>query len=226
MPALPNILRTSAFRWIAAYLVLFPVAIASVVGYIFDKVDIPVAPLVLSLVLGGMMEQSFRQAMTISGADPGIFVGSGITVTLLVMSAIPLGLIGAVFGHIIMGMELSVLSVCGIVALAGVVVNDSIVLVDFINRRREEGGDLAEAVREAGVQRFRPILLTSLTTFAGLTPLLLERSVQAMFLIPMAVSLAFGVMFATVISLVLVPAGYLILDDLQRGFRAIYGKRS
>jgi multidrug efflux pump subunit AcrB len=145
---------------------------------------------------------------------------------LVVMSAIPFGLIGAVLGHIVMGMELSVLSVCGIVALAGVVVNDSIVLVDFVNRRRAEGGEVLTAVREAGVQRFRPILLTSLTTFAGLTPLLLEKSVQASFLIPMAISLGFGVLFATFISLVLVPAGYLILEDLGRSARWLYPPRS
>ena len=94
-----------------------------------------------------------------------------------------------------------------LVALTGVVVNDSLVLVDFINRRREQGRALAEAVREAGVARFRPILLTSLTTFVGLFPLMLETSMQAQFLIPMAISLAFGVLFATFITLVLVPAG-------------------
>ncbi|MDA0934949.1 MAG: efflux RND transporter permease subunit, partial [Planctomycetota bacterium] len=143
---------------------------------------------------------------------------------LVVMSAIPFGLIGAVLGHFVMGMQLSVLSIVGIVALAGVVVNDSIVLVDFVNRRREQGGELLLAIREAGVRRFRPILLTSLTTFAGLTPLLLEKSVQALFLIPMAISLGFGVLFATFISLVLVPSGYLILDDLHRAWRWLYGR--
>ena len=143
---------------------------------------------------------------------------------LVVMSAIPFGLIGAVLGHFVMGMQLSVLSIVGSVALAGVVVNNSIVLVDFVNRRREQGGELLLAVREAGVRRFRPILLTSLTTFAGLTPLLLEKSVQALFLIPMAISLGFGVLFATFISLVLVPSGYLILDDLHRAWRWLYGR--
>jgi multidrug efflux pump subunit AcrB len=102
----------------------------------------------------------------------------------------------------------------GAVALAGVVVNDSLVMVDYINRYREEH-DLESAVREAGVVRFRPILLTSLTTFFGLLPLLLERSMQARFLVPMAVSLGFGVVFATFISLVLVPSGYLIAEDLK-----------
>ena len=106
---------------------------------------------------------------------------------LVVMTAVPFGLVGAVLGHVALGMELSVLSLVGIVALAGVVVNDSLVLVDYINRAHEQGRALAEAVREAGVARFRPVLLTSLTTFAGLLPMILERSVQAAFLIPMAV---------------------------------------
>jgi multidrug efflux pump subunit AcrB len=135
---------------------------------------------------------------------------------IIVMSAIPFGIVGAVLGHVIMGHDLSVLSMVGIVALTGVVVNDSLVLVDFINRRRAQGGDLLDAVRRAGVERFRPILLTSLTTFAGLTPLMWETSVQAQFLIPMAIALAWGVVFSTAITLVFVPAGYLILDDLAR----------
>ena len=95
-------------------------------------------------------------------------------------------------------------------------------LVDFVNRKRGEGLSIAEAARTAGVARFRPILLTSMTTFAGLTPLILERSVQAQFLIPMALSLAFGVMFSTVVSLILVPCGYLILDDFGRAWRWLY----
>ncbi|MDH3197517.1 MAG: efflux RND transporter permease subunit [Candidatus Krumholzibacteria bacterium] len=135
---------------------------------------------------------------------------------LLVMSVIPYGFVGAVWGHVIMGLDLTILSMFGLVALTGVVVNDSIVLVHFINQRRREGMPLAEAVFQSGVQRFRPILLTSLTTFAGLTPLLLERSMQAKFLIPMAVSLAFGVVFATFITMVIVPVSYMILEDLKR----------
>lgn len=142
---------------------------------------------------------------------------------LIVMSAIPFGLVGAVWGHIIMGMELSIMSMFGLVALTGVVVNDSLVLVDFINRNRRAGTPLERAVRDAGVVRFRPILLTSLTTFAGVTPLLLERSVQARFLIPMAISLGFGVMFATFITLAIVPAAYIILEDIKHLGRKIYG---
>ena len=134
---------------------------------------------------------------------------------LLIMSAIPFGLVGAVWGHILMGKDLSILSMFGIVALAGVVVNDNLVLVDYVNRRRRAGSSLLEAVRSAGSARFRPILLTSLTTFGGLTPILLEKSLQAQFLIPMVISLAFGVMFSTFVSLVLVPSLYLILEDLR-----------
>ena len=131
---------------------------------------------------------------------------------LVVMSSIPFGITGAVIGHILMGMNLSVLSMMGIVALTGVVVNDSLVMVDFINRYREEGNTIRDAVLEAGPRRFRPIFLTSLTTFVGLIPLILEKSTQAKFMIPMAVSLSFGVLFATAITLLLVPVSYLTLE--------------
>ncbi len=134
---------------------------------------------------------------------------------LIIMSAIPFGLIGAIWGHAFLGWDLSMFSFIGIVALTGVVVNDSLVLVSYVNESRDNGEPLLRAVREAGVARFRPILLTSLTTFAGLTPLMMERSVQAQFLIPMAISLAFGVLFATLISLVMVPSIYVILEDLR-----------
>ncbi len=134
---------------------------------------------------------------------------------LIIMSAIPFGLVGATWGHLIMGMDISMLSMFGLVALAGVVVNDSLLMVDFINRNRRTAVSLAAAVREAGAARFRPILLTSLTTFFGLTPLMLETSLQAQFLIPMAISLAFGVIFSTLITLILVPAGYIIMEDVK-----------
>jgi len=133
---------------------------------------------------------------------------------LVVMSAIPFGIIGAIWGHLIMGLDLTILSMFGVVALAGVVVNDSLVLVDFINRGRDRGQDLDKVIHRVGAMRFRPIMLTSLTTFAGLLPMLLEKSLQAQFLIPMAVSLAFGVLFATFVTLVLVPCGYMIIEDL------------
>ena len=129
------------------------------------------------------------------------------------MSVIPFGFVGAAFGNFIMGYEFSIMSMCGIVALAGVVVNDSLVLVAYLNRHRKEGHSVRKAAWEAGVRRFRPILLTSLTTFLGLLPMLLETDLQAKFLIPMAISLAFGILFATTITLILVPCLYLILDD-------------
>jgi multidrug efflux pump subunit AcrB len=140
---------------------------------------------------------------------------------LIVMSAIPFGIVGAVIGHIIMGFvfmttfNLSLLSMLGITALAGVVVNDSLILIDLINREREEGIPLTQVVRDSAARRFRPIMLTTLTTFFGLAPMMIERSLQARFLIPMAISLAFGVMFATLITLFLVPSLYMILEDLK-----------
>ncbi|MDY6836875.1 MAG: efflux RND transporter permease subunit [Thermodesulfobacteriota bacterium] len=134
----------------------------------------------------------------------------------VVMSAIPFGLVGAVAGHLIMGHNLSLLSMFGIVGLAGVVVNDSLVLIDATNRMRSQGLTAHDAITQAGALRFRAIILTSLTTFAGLTPMLLERSLQAQFLIPMAISLGFGVLFATGITLLLVPSLYMVLEDAHQ----------
>ena len=134
---------------------------------------------------------------------------------IVVMAAIPFGIVGAIAGHLIMGLNLSLLSLFGMVGLAGVVVNDSLVLIHAANRIRSEGADSLEAVTRAGALRFRAIILTSLTTFAGLTPMIMEKSLQAQFLIPMAVSLGFGVLFATGITLLLIPCGYVILEDLQ-----------
>ncbi|GAA0780342.1 MULTISPECIES: efflux RND transporter permease subunit [Pseudomonadati] len=134
---------------------------------------------------------------------------------LIVMSVIPFGLIGAVIGHWLMGSPLTIFSILGMLALVGVVVNDSLVLVDFINKKRAEGMDLVEAVLTAGAKRFRPVMLTSLTTFIGLMPLLLEQSTQAQFLIPMAISLGFGIIFATFITLILVPVNYLVVERLK-----------
>ena len=165
---------------------------------------------------------------------------------LIIMGAIPFGLVGAIWGHMMMGLDVTMMSMFGLVALTGVVVNDSLVMVDFINRSRKvhaevgsrvrqaggqpraphafESTGLHLAIREAGSNRFRPILLTSLTTFFGLAPLMLERSMQAAFLVPMAVSLAFGVLFATFITLILVPTAYLILDDMQQAMRRMFGR--
>jgi len=135
---------------------------------------------------------------------------------LLIMAAIPFGLVGAVLGHIIMGFNLSILSMFGLVALSGVVVNDSLLLIDKINNNRRNGASLREAIIAAGTRRFRPIILTSLTTFFGLMPMIMETSVQAQFLVPMAISLGFGILFATGITLLLIPTFYLILEDIRR----------
>ena len=134
---------------------------------------------------------------------------------LIVMSAIPFGLVGAAFGHLLLGFNFSLLSMFGIVALSGVVVNDSLIMIDLINRERKSGIELGQVLRDCATRRFRPIMLTTLTTFFGLVPMMLERSLQAQFLIPMAVSLAFGVLFATCITLILVPALYMILEDFK-----------
>ncbi len=134
----------------------------------------------------------------------------------IIMVAIPFGIVGAVIGHLIMGYSLSVLSMFGIVALSGVVVNGSLVLIDFANRRRSAGMNALESIHASAIHRFRPILLTTLTTFGGLAPMIFETSRQARFLIPMALSLGFGIVFATLITLILVPAFYIILEDLKR----------
>ena len=135
---------------------------------------------------------------------------------LVIMSVIPFGAIGAIVGHYIMGWDLIFFSLLGIIALSGVVVNASLVLVDYINRQRREGIPLFEAVSTAGVVRFRPIILTSVTTFVGLVPLMTDNDPETFMFIPMAISLAFGVLFATVITLLLVPSLYLMLDDWLR----------
>ena len=146
---------------------------------------------------------------------------------LIVISVIPFGIAGAIFGHLFgpnfSPQDLSLLSFLGIIAMSGVVVNDSLVLVERINSLRANGIPLLEATRLGGTQRFRAILLTSLTTFVGLVPILLERSLQAQFLIPMATSLAFGVLFATFITLLLVPCAYLMLEDAKKVFRWLFG---
>ena len=134
------------------------------------------------------------------------------------MSAIPFGIIGAIIGHLLLGYGLSIISLFGIVALSGVVVNDSLVLVVTANRFREEGFETLEAVRKASIRRFRPIILTSVTTFGGLAPMIFETAVQAKFLIPMAVSIGFGILFATFIILLIVPALYLIVEDFLNLF--------
>ena len=135
---------------------------------------------------------------------------------LIIMISIPFGIVGAVIGHLIMGYSLSVMSMFGVVALSGVVINDSLVLIDFANRMRQGGEGCHGAIHHAGIHRFRPILLTTLTTFGGLAPMIFETSRQARFLIPMALSLGFGILFATVITLILVPCLYMVVEDLRQ----------
>ena len=143
---------------------------------------------------------------------------------LIIMSVIPFGIIGALLGHYLMGLPVSILSVFGILALSGVVVNDSLVLVCRVNDLRGEGVSLLDSCSQAGADRFRAILLTSLTTFLGLAPLLLETEVQAQFLKPMAASLAFGILFATIITLILLPSLMMILRDLRNIVRWHLGR--
>jgi multidrug efflux pump subunit AcrB len=140
---------------------------------------------------------------------------------LIVLVAIPFGIVGAVLGHILLGYDLSLVSLMGVIALSGVVINDSLIMIDYANRRRKDHSAF-EAISQAGMRRFRPILLTTLTTFGGLVPLIFETSLQAQYIIPMAISLGFGIAFSTAIILVLVPSLYLILEDIQRlGRRAV-----
>ncbi|MDG1818557.1 MAG: efflux RND transporter permease subunit [Porticoccaceae bacterium] len=138
---------------------------------------------------------------------------------LVIMAVIPFGFIGAVVGHIVFDVAISMLSIFGLIALAGVVVNDSLILVEFVNRAREEEQTIDEALASAGKQRFRAILLTTMTTFVGLLPMLFETSTQAQFVIPMALSLSFGIVFATTITLVLVPCLYRVIYDLRESKR-------
>ena len=138
---------------------------------------------------------------------------------LILLAAIPFCFTGAMVGHLFMGVPLSILSYMGIMAAAGVAVNDNLVLIDYVHQLRDKGMDGAEALIEAGTRRFRPILLTSLTTFIGLVPLMTERSLQAQWLIPIAIGLAFGVVFALLVTLFFVPALYGIGADIKRFFK-------
>ena len=138
--------------------------------------------------------------------------------TILIMSLIPLGIIGAVMGHYIMGIPISILSFLGIVALAGIIINDSVVLVDKYNRSIAEGMGVYDALIEAGMKRFRPILLTTITTAAGLAPIILLTSEQGQFLVPMAVSVAFGLLFGTFITLLMLPSALFVINDVRLFF--------
>ena len=136
----------------------------------------------------------------------------------IIMISIPFGIVGSIIGHMLLGYSLSVISIFGMVALTGVVVNDSLVLIDFANTKRRAGQDCFSAIKQSAVQRFRPILLTTLTTFMGLMPMMFETSREAVMMVPMAISLGFGVLFATFITLIIVPSFYVILEDVHNFF--------
>jgi multidrug efflux pump subunit AcrB len=140
---------------------------------------------------------------------------------LIIMSVIPFGLIGAVIGHVLMGKAISMFSIFGLIALAGVVVNDSLIMIDFVNKARIKGVAIRQAVIESGTARFRAIVLTSFTTAAGLMPILLETSSQAQFVIPTAISISFGIIFATIITLFLIPSLYMLQEDFFARARQI-----
>ena len=182
----------------------------------------------VSYRVGGQEEQTRESLQSLMrGFIIAILVIYGLLATqfrsyvqaIIVMAAIPFGLIGAVLGHLLLGRNLTLLSMFGLVALSGIVVNDSLVLIDFINQGVRSGTETFKAAVEAGKARFRAVMLTTITTVAGLTPILTEGSFQAQFLIPMVISIAFGLVFATVITLFLVPALYLILYDVLALFR-------
>ncbi|MDO6720409.1 efflux RND transporter permease subunit [Psychrosphaera sp. 1_MG-2023] len=140
---------------------------------------------------------------------------------IIIMSVIPFGLTGAIWGHYFFGIDLSMMSTFGLIAAAGVVINDSLVMTDYVNQMRKEGHSITRSVIDAGCVRFRAITLTSITTFVGVLPIMFETSLQARFVIPMAVALGFAVLFATVITLILVPCLYLILEDSRKPYRAL-----
>jgi multidrug efflux pump subunit AcrB len=186
----------------------------------------------LSYEMGGeQKEQAESLGSLVSGFGFALFIVFGLLAMpfksyiqpILVLSAIPFGFVGAFLGHFLLGFDLSIISMMGMVALSGVVVNDSLILIVAINELRAKGNSIWDSVVEGTKRRFRPILLTSLTTFFGLTPMILEPSVQARFLVPMAISLGFGVLMATIVLVVLVPSLYLILEDARRGGQRLMG---
>ena len=176
-----------------------------------------VSPLeILRIAWEGVVRNKARSLLTMLGVIIGV-------AAVIIMIAIPFGLIGAILGHLVMGLEFTMISIFGIVALSGIVVNDSLILIDFINRAASDGVEIHTAVIESGRARFRPVMLTSLTTIAGLFPLLLERSFQAQFLVPMAVSISFGLLAATVLTLLFVPSLYLVVYEVNQAWRRSRG---
>ena len=173
---------------------------------------------------GGTQEQSEYYAKMGVGFLASMFLIYGLLAVplrsyiqpIVIMSVIPFGFIGAVMGHVLFDVSINVMSIFGIIALSGVVVNDSLILVEFANRGKAENLSSEDAILNAGKKRFRAILLTTLTTFVGLLPLLFETSVQAQFVIPMALSLSFGILFASTITLLLIPCLYLVVETNHR----------
>jgi multidrug efflux pump subunit AcrB len=207
-------------------------------NFIYDVVD---DYLGMNYVRSGNAKQAAEDAKNIRFNTIVVLIGVYLLLAIpfrsyvkpfIVMFVIPFGIVGAILGHAVMDFVLGILfggsvtvnlySRLGFLALSGVVVNDSLVLVHYINARINEGDTVNVAIRKAGVRRFRPILLTSLTTFVGLLPLMLSQSTQARTMIPMAISLGWGVLFATFITLILVPVNTLILEDVKRGLRAYW----
>jgi multidrug efflux pump subunit AcrB len=197
---------------------------------ILQEIQQNVVPRVLSQVEGvlvsyeGQSREQEKVMRSIRRAFPIAFVGMFILIILvfrsyaqaaLVFSLIPLGIMGAIWGHGLQGIILNILSMYGLIALTGIVVNDSIVLIDQINRNLLAGQKLHDAVYNASISRLRPILLTTLTTSIGLTPLIFETSRQAQFLVPMAVSVAYGLLFGTLILLIVLPSGFLVLNRVR-----------
>ncbi len=181
----------------------------------------------------GQSRNREKEAKSMQRAFPLALLGMFILVVLvfrsyvqafLIFSLIPLGIIGAIWGHGIQGVQLSFLSLYGILALSGIVINDSLVFIDRINRNLRAGQKVVDAVYNAGISRFRPILLTTLTTAFGLAPIILEGSRQAQFLIPMAVSVAYGLMFGTLVLLLVLPAGYLAINNIRFWFTRLFSE--
>ncbi len=148
------------------------------------------------------------------------------TQPLLVLYAIPFGAVGALLGHLLMGIELSIWSIAGVIAVSGIVVNDNLVYIDYINQRRQQGASIRDAILAAGQARFRSIVLTSLTTFLGLSSIMFAGDITTQFLLPMAVSVAFGELFATFITLIMLPATYTAMDDIQQWVAGLFGRKS
>lgn len=236
-PGLGYIRRDQGFRTVRVYAsidekVITPGEVVKVVKADIMPAIMQTYPSVKSELGGQVQEQQEQQLEMLKFGLGGLLAVyfllaiplKSYTQPLIIMSVIPFGLTGAVWGHYALGYDISTMSMFGIIAAAGVVVNDSLVLTDFVNQQRARGMALVEAAVAAGKARFRAILLTSLTTFFGLVPIMFETSLQAMFVIPMAISLAFAVMFATLITLFLVPCLYLVLTDVGQLRRTIATK--